>query len=75
MSAQSVFSQKGMMQGTTVAYMAMSLRGNQPPPLLTIGEGGLDDHGAMSGPQVLNLVKLAVVYDEPTISLLHHTCC
>ena len=52
------------MQGTTVAYTAMSLRGDRPPPLLTIEEEGYDNHGAVMGPKVMNLVKLAATYHE-----------
>ena len=61
-AARSVFVQKGMMQGTTTAYTAMALRGERPPPLPTIEEEGRDDHGAVTGPQVMNSVKLAVTY-------------
>ena len=39
-AAQSVFTQKRMMQGSTMAYTAMSLQGNWPPPLPTIDEEG-----------------------------------
>ena len=59
-AARSVFAHKGMMQGTTQAYTAMVLRGNHPPPLPTIEEDDQhDDHGAVTGPPVMNSVTLA----------------
>ena len=66
-AVQSVFVQKGMMQGTTTAYMTMALRGERPPPLPTIEGEGWDDHGAVMGPQVMNSIKLAVTYHKSHI--------
>ena len=42
----------------------MSLRGDRPPPLLTIEKEGYDNHGAVMGPKVMNSVKLAAMYRE-----------
>lgn len=58
-AARSIFTQKGMMQGSTLGYMTLSLRGEHPPPLPTIDDDGHDDHGAVTGPRVMNTVKLA----------------
>lgn len=63
-AARSVFTKKETMQGTTLAYTTTLLRGDQPPPLPTIEEEGRDDHGAVTGPQVMNSVKLAATYGE-----------
>ena len=59
-----MFTQKGMLQGTTLAYTTMMLRGDRPPPLPVIQEEGRDDHGAVTGPQVMNRVTLAVTAGE-----------
>lgn len=67
-AARSVFSQEGMMQGTTLAYTAMVLRGDCPPPLPTIEEDDQqDDHGAVTGPPVMNSVTLAATVGKPSI--------
>ena len=59
-AARSVFKHKGMMLGTTLAYTAMVLRGDHPPPLPTIEEDDQhDDHGAVTGPPVMNTITLA----------------
>ena len=47
-----------------MAYTAMSLRGDQPPPLPTIEKEGCDNHGVVTGPKVMNSVKLAAMYHE-----------
>ena len=57
----SVFTQKGMLQGTTLqgttlAYTTMMLHGDCLPPLPVIQEEGRDDHGAVTGPQELHLL-------------------
>ena len=67
-AARSVFTQKGMMQGSTMAYTAMSLQGNQPPPLPTIEEEGWDNHDTVTGPQVMNSVKLAATCRKSLMS-------
>ena len=64
MAIWSVFTQKGMLQGTTLAYTTMMLRGDRPPPLPVIQEEGRDDHGAVTGPRVMNMVTLAVTAGE-----------
>ena len=61
----SVFAHKGMMQGTTQAYTTMVLRGDHPPPLPTIEEDDQhDDHGAVTGPPVMNSVMLAATVSK-----------
>ena len=64
MAMWSVFTQKGMLQGTTLAYTTMMLCGDRPPPLPVIQEEGRDDHGAVTGPWVMNMVTLAVTAGE-----------
>lgn len=64
MAIRSVFTQKGMLQGTTLAYTTMMLHGDRPPPLPVIQEEGRDDHGAVTGPRVMNTVTLAVTAGE-----------
>ena len=61
-AAWSVFKHKGMMLGTTLAYTAMVLQGDHPPPLPTIEEDDQrDDHGAVTGPPVMNTITLAAM--------------
>ena len=58
-AAHSVFKHKGMMQGSTLAYTAMVLWGDHSPPLPTIEDDDQhDDHGAVTGPPVMNSVML-----------------
>ena len=59
-----MFTQKGMLQGTTLAYTTMMLCGDCLPPLPVIQEEGRDDHGAVTGPRVMNTVTLAVTAGE-----------
>ena len=70
--AQSVFTQKGMMQGSTLVYMTLVLHGKHPLLLLTINEERHDDHGAVTGPWVMNTVKLTACPGELFASLW---CC
>lgn len=60
-AAQSVFTQKGMMQGSTLVYMTLlvALHGKHPLPFPIINKVGYDDHGAVTGPQVMNAIKFA----------------
>ena len=55
-----IFTDKGMMEGTTLSYTARMLRGEEPAPR-TISEDGddKDDHGAVRGPRVMAFVVLA----------------
>ena len=62
-AAQSVFTQKGMMQGLTLAYM-ISSHGEHSPPLPTNEENRCDDHGVVTGPHVMNAVNLATAPGE-----------
>lgn len=74
-AAKSVFTHRGMMQGSTLAYTILSLRGELPPPLPTIIEEERDDHGAVTGPRVMNSVKLAVCPGELACSTTpSHRC-
>ena len=63
--AQSIFTQAGMMQGTTLAYTAMVLWGDHPPPLPIIEDDLQDDHGALIGPPVMNTITLAATIGMP----------
>lgn len=47
------------MDGTTLSYTAMMLRGEQPQPPPVVVERETDDHGAVAGPQVMSSVELA----------------
>ena len=69
MAPKSVFTNRGMMQGSTLAYTILSLRGEQPPPLPTIVEEDHDDHRAVTGPRTMNSVKLAVCPGKLTFSI------
>ena len=59
-AAQSIFTQAGMMQGTTLVYTTMVLRGDCPLPLPIIEDDLQDDHGALIG---------------RTSDEYHHSCC
>lgn len=67
--ALSVFTQKGMMQGSTLVYMMLVMDGEHPLLLPTINEEGSNDHGAVTGPQVMNTVKLTACPGESLASL------
>ena len=58
-AARSRFAERGMMQGTTLSYTAMLLRGEEPQPFAITVDPGRDDHGAVSGPKVMSSVSLA----------------
>ena len=68
-AAWSVFTQKGMMQGSTLVYMMLVMHGKYPLPLPTINEERHDDHGAVTGPWVMNTVKLTACPGESLASL------
>jgi hypothetical protein len=58
--AHRVFSEQGMMAGTTSSYTAMILRGEQPHVIEAADkEDEESDMGPASGPQVLCSVQLA----------------
>ncbi|KAH9992964.1 hypothetical protein BJV74DRAFT_795662 [Russula compacta] len=58
--AGQVFSQLGMMEGTTSSYTARMLRGEQPQPIVSAaGEEDDDDNGPSPGPKSLSSVELA----------------
>jgi hypothetical protein len=59
-SASRVFSQIGMMDGTTSSYTAMILRGELPQPkALDNDDDDNDDVGPVNGPRCLSSVELA----------------
>lgn len=58
-----------MMQRSTLVYMTLVMDGECPLPLPTINEKGCDDHGAVTGPQVMNTVKLTACPGESLASL------
>ena len=64
-----------MMQGSTLAYTVLSLHGEQPPPLPTIFKEEHDDHGVVTGPRVMNTIKLVVCPGELTSSITLNTGC
>ena len=64
-AAQSIFTQAGMMQGTTLVYTAMVLQGNCPPPLPIIEDDLQDDYGALIGPPVINTITLTTTIGMP----------
>ena len=64
-AAQSIFTQAGMMQGTTLVYTTMVLWGDCPLPLPIIEDDLQDDHGALIGPPVMNTITLAVTISMP----------
>ena len=64
-AAQSIFTQAGMMQGTTLAYTATVLCGDCPPPLPIIKDDLQDNHGALIGPSVMNTITLAATIGMP----------
>jgi len=47
------------MQGTTLSYTAMLLRGEEPQPFAITVDPGRDDHGAVSGPRIMSSISLA----------------
>ena len=49
--------------------MTLVMDGECPLPLPTINEKGCDDHGAVTGPQVMNTVKLTACPGESLASL------
>ena len=55
-----VFTQLGMMDGTTASYTAMILAGGKPQPraILVVGTDDVDENGPAAGPKVLSSVKL-----------------
>lgn len=64
-AARREFASKGMMEGTTLSYTAMVLRGEEPqPPPALVPEGDRDDHGAATGPKVMSSVELAATHGE-----------
>lgn len=69
-SARRAFAEQGMMKGTTAAYTAMILRGEQPVIEASLNEEDKDlkDIGPVSGPKVLSSVHLAA-----TRGMLHCT--
>lgn len=73
-AARAIFRDRGMMQGTTLTYTAMILRGEVPRPLV-IPEDLLntkDDHGAVNGPKVLSSIELATSHSMYNIPLISH---
>jgi hypothetical protein len=58
-SAVQVFTQAGMMDGTTSSYMAMISRGELPVPKVTMGGDIDDDAGPVKGPKCLSSIELA----------------
>lgn len=62
-AARLIFRDRGMMQGTTVTYTAMILRGEIPLSRSSIIPEDLhnakDDHGAVNGPKILSSIELA----------------
>ncbi|KAH9959507.1 hypothetical protein BJV74DRAFT_880099 [Russula compacta] len=61
-----IFTDKGMMDGTTLSYTARMLCGEEPaPPANTLNdEDDMDDHGAVRGPKVMAFVVLAAIADS-----------
>ncbi|KAI0003199.1 hypothetical protein BJV74DRAFT_876167 [Russula compacta] len=61
-----IFTDKGMMDGTTLSYTARMLRGEEPaPPANTLNdEDDTDDHGAVRGPKVMAFVVLAATAER-----------
>lgn len=78
-AARRHFASKGMMEGTTLSYTAMVLRGEEPQPPLVVPEGETDDHGAATGPKVVSSVELAATHgeylDRITFRLILTQCC
>ena len=67
-AARSVFVQEKMMQGTTLAYTTMILQGDHLQPLPIIEEDDhWYDHGAVTGPRVMNSVTLTATVSKPSI--------
>jgi hypothetical protein len=59
-SARRIFSELGMMEGTTSSYTAKMLRGEQPQPrMLAEGRDDDDDGGPSPGPRSLSSIELA----------------
>ncbi|KZP19656.1 hypothetical protein FIBSPDRAFT_911331 [Athelia psychrophila] len=61
-AARRHFASKGMMEGTTLSYTAMMLRGEEPQPPPVVPDGEADDHGAATGPKVVSSVELAATH-------------
>ena len=58
--ARRIFTEWGMMLGSTSSYTAMVLRGEQPAvPVEADQEDGSNDMGPTSGPKVLSSIELA----------------
>lgn len=53
------------MQGTILAYTAMVLWGDRPPPLPIIEDDLQDDHRALIGPPVMNTITLTATIGMP----------
>ena len=53
------------MQGTTLAYTAMVLWGDHPPPQPIIEDDLQDDHEALIGPPVMNTITLTATIGMP----------
>jgi hypothetical protein len=74
-----VFTQLGMMDGTTASYTAMILAGGKPQPraILVIGTDDVDENGPAAKPKVLSSVKLCQRPGTPLstlfdLNLSHH---
>ena len=62
-AARRVFTERGMMEGSTSSYTAMVLRGEQAQPLVDCPTEDDDEYsndlGPVSGPKVLSSIELA----------------
>lgn len=60
-AARLIFRERGMMQGTTLSYTAMLLRGEIPQPLIAYDDpyDATDEHGAVTGPRDTSSIELA----------------